>query len=41
MTTKNHKKSKKTGPKPDHVKIDMDWEDAVKKAVDKDKPKDG
>lgn len=27
------------GPKPDHVKIDIDWEKAVKKALKKDLPK--
>ncbi len=31
----------KTGPKPDTVKIDVDWEDAVKKALKKKKPKEG
>ncbi len=32
----------KPGPRPDRVKIDEDWEDAVKKAVKKPKPpKDG
>jgi hypothetical protein len=34
-------KKKKTGPKPNHLKIEGDWKDAVKKAVRKKKPKKG
>lgn len=34
-------KSRPTGPKPDRVKIDMDWEDAVEKALEKKRPKEG
>lgn len=30
-----------TGPKPDRVKIDMDWEKAMEKAVKKERPKEG
>ena len=29
----------KTGPKPEHIKIDMDWEKAVEKALKKEPPK--
>ena len=29
------------GPKPGRVKIDEDWEDAVKKALEKKRPEDG
>lgn len=32
---------KKTGPKPDTVKIEGDWEDAVGKALEKKRPKEG
>lgn len=31
----------KPGPKPDRVKIDEDWEEAVRKALKKKRPKDG
>jgi hypothetical protein len=31
----------KKGPKPDRVKIDEDWEEAVKKALKKKRPKGG
>ena len=34
-------KSKKTGPKPDRVKVDGDWEEAIDKALKKPRPKDG
>lgn len=33
------KDKSKPGPKPNHLKIDGDWKDAVKKAVQKKKPK--
>jgi len=29
------------GPKPDLLKIDCDWEEAVKKSLDKKKPAEG
>jgi len=32
-------KNPRPGPKPDRLKIDGDWEDAVKKALDKRPPK--
>ena len=35
------KATQKPGPKEDRVKIDMDWEDAMKKALEKERPKDG
>jgi len=36
------KKRQKRGPKPNHLQLDNEnWEDAVKKAVLKKKPKDG
>jgi hypothetical protein len=31
----------KRGPKPDLLKIDGDWKDAVKKSLAKKKPADG
>lgn len=34
-------KEPKRGPNPDTVKIDMDWEKAVGKALKKERPKDG
>ncbi len=34
-------KVKKTGPKPDRLKIDDDWRDAMGKAIKKERPKDG
>jgi len=34
-------KRKKPGPKPDSLHIDGDWEDAIKEALGKKKPKDG
>lgn len=30
-----------TGPKPDRVKIEGDWQDAMKKALAKKRPADG
>jgi len=35
------KKGKKRGPKSNHLKIDDDWENTVKTAIQKKKPKDG
>ena len=32
---------KSRGPKPERIKIDEDWEDAVEKALRKEKPKEG
>ena len=37
----SRKPKKKRGPKPDHLKIDGDWEDAVKQALGKEKPEEG
>lgn len=31
----------KSGPKPDHVKIDTAWEKAIDKALKKERPKIG
>ena len=31
----------KPGPRPDHLKLDGDWEDSVKKALGKKRPKEG
>lgn len=39
MTKKTSKS--KTGPKPDNLKIEGDWESAMGKAVKKKKPKEG
>lgn len=45
MSTKNHKHAaapKETpGPKPEVLKIDGDWRDAVKKSLEKKKPATG
>jgi hypothetical protein len=35
------KQNPKPGPKPDQLKIEGNWEDAVKKAVNKEKPEGG
>ena len=35
------KQSKKRGPVPNVVKIKGDWEDAVKKALEKERPEGG
>ena len=36
-----NKKIHKPGPKPERVKTDGDWQDAVKKALKKPRPKEG
>lgn len=36
-----NKTERKTGPKPDNLKIEGDWESAMEKAVKKKRPKDG
>lgn len=35
------KKFHKPGPKPERVKIDENWEDAVKRALEKERPTEG
>lgn len=35
------KSKEKPGPKPERVKIDEDWEDAIDKALKKKRPKEG
>jgi len=35
------KDGRKTGPKPERVKTDKDWEDAVGDALKIERPKDG
>ncbi len=40
MMTSNNK-SKKRGPKTDHLKIEGDWQRAVNKALKKKKPPEG
>ena len=35
------KNNPKTGPKPERVRIDMDWENAIGKALKKKRPEDG
>ena len=35
------KSKEKRGPKPERIKIEGDWEDAVKKALEKKRPEDG
>jgi hypothetical protein len=37
---KKHPKQQ-SGPKPDHLKIEGDWEKAIKKALRKQKPPEG
>jgi hypothetical protein len=32
---------KKTGPKPDVLKIEGDWQEAIKKSLTKKKPEEG
>lgn len=32
---------RKPGPEPERVKTDLDWEDAVKKALEKKRPEGG
>lgn len=34
-------KKRKTGPDPERVKIDDDWESAIGKALRKERPKEG
>jgi len=34
-------KPRKPGPKPDKLKIDGDWQEAMKKGVNKRKPSEG
>jgi hypothetical protein len=34
-------KSSRPGPKPEVVKIEGDWQDGVKKALQKERPKSG
>jgi len=35
------KKKKQRGPKPDNLKLEGDWQEAVKTAIKKKKPKNG
>jgi hypothetical protein len=35
------KQKNKRGPKPDTLKIEGDWEQAMKKAIRKEKPEEG
>ncbi|MEE9270882.1 MAG: hypothetical protein V3V49_11550 [Candidatus Krumholzibacteria bacterium] len=37
----NKEKPKKRGRQPEHVNIDGDWQDAVDKALKKERPKEG
>jgi hypothetical protein len=41
MPKPKKKAKEKTGPKPDHLKIDGQWRDAVKKSFAKKKPPEG
>jgi len=34
-------KKEKRGPKADHLKINIPWEEAMNKALKKERPKDG
>lgn len=38
---KQKKEPKAPGPEPDLLKIDMDWEKAIKKSLEKKKPPSG
>lgn len=33
--------NRKTGPKPERLKLDGDWKELIKKAVKKERPKEG
>jgi hypothetical protein len=37
----NKNPTQQPGPKPDLLKIDMDWQEAVKKSLQKKKPPEG
>lgn len=37
----NPSEQKQPGPKPDLLKIEGDWEEAVKKSLEKEKPPEG
>jgi hypothetical protein len=39
--TKPSKKKATPGPRPDLLKIDIDWQKAVQKSLEKKKPADG
>lgn len=39
--SKTNQSGQKTGPKPDILKIEGEWQDAVSKALGKKKPKEG
>ena len=41
MNEKSEDQKKPTGPAPDRVKTDKDWEDAVSDALEKKRPEDG
>jgi hypothetical protein len=41
MRKPTKKQPAKTGPKPDILKVDGKWQDAVKKSLEKKKPKAG
>ena len=38
---KSRKPPQKRGPKTERLKIDENWENSIKKAIQKEKPKDG
>lgn len=38
VTSKNAKKAKKRGPKPETLKIEGDWKDAIGRAMKRGKP---
>ena len=38
---KDKEKSKKPGPDEERLKLDIDWEEAAKKVVKKEKPPEG
>ncbi len=37
----DEEKRNKTGPKEDRLNLEMDWEESMKKAIKKERPKDG
>ncbi len=39
--TKGKRKPIKRGPKPDHLKVEGNWKEAVKKSLTKKKPPEG
>lgn len=41
MASTKRRPKRKTGPKPDVLKVEGDWQEAIKKSLAKKKPEDG